>query len=159
MAGKQIAQATCILVASWYGMMFVHESGHCLAAWMSGAVVDRVDIPLLGFSKTEVSSADHPLLVVWGGPVLGVVAPLSILPFARKHFRDAILFFVGFCAVANGAYIGFGATLRVGDCQELRLHGAAVWQLWLFGLTSLLLGFYLWHRLGPLKRWFLPSKD
>jgi len=28
-------------------------------------------------------------------------------------------------------------------------HGSARWQLWLFGLTTVAAGLWLWHRQGP----------
>src|SRR5437867_3762034 len=56
---------------SWLGMQIVHELGHVLLAWASGETVDRVVLHPLVISRTDVSHARHPLLVAWGGPVLG----------------------------------------------------------------------------------------
>ncbi len=58
-------------------------------------------------------------------------------------------FFAGFCLIANGAYIAGGSFDGVGDCGQMLLHGSAIWQLWLFGLVTTPLGFWLWHRQGP----------
>ena len=51
--------------------------------------------------------------------------------------------------VANGAYIGGGSFAEIGDCGEMLRHGAAVWQLWLFGSLTVPAGFTLWNGEGP----------
>lgn len=42
-------------------MQIVHESGHVLAAWLSGATVERV--VLLPISRTDTNGVEHPLFV------------------------------------------------------------------------------------------------
>jgi hypothetical protein len=58
-------------------------------------------------------------------------------------------FFAGFCLIANGAYIGVGSFEGAGDAGDLVRHGAALWQLWTFGLVTAPLGLLLWHKQGP----------
>ncbi len=58
-------------------------------------------------------------------------------------------FFAGFCLIANGAYLAFGWTIGAGDAGDLLRHGAAVWQLVLFGLPTMALGLWFWNGLGP----------
>ena len=58
-------------IASWYGMMAVHEAGHCAAAWLTGGVVEKVYVPLLGFSQTFYHENPHPLAVAWAGAAGG----------------------------------------------------------------------------------------
>ena len=62
---------------------------------------------------------------------------------------NVLRFFAGFCLLANGAYIGVGSFYRIADAGDLLRHGAAHWQLWLFGLAACPIGLALWHRLGP----------
>jgi hypothetical protein len=57
-------------------------------------------------------------------------------------------FFAGFCLLANGLYIGFGSQTQAGDAGELLHHGAAMWQLVLFGLVVAPPGLWLWNGQG-----------
>ncbi len=58
-------------------------------------------------------------------------------------------FFAGFCCLANGLYLGAGSFGGVGDAGDLLRHGAARWELWLFGVPVSILGLWLWNGLGP----------
>lgn len=68
---------------SWYGMMVLHEAGHCAGAWLSGGAVARVDIPLLGFSQTRYRANPHPLFTAWAGPASGSLVSLLLLAGCR----------------------------------------------------------------------------
>jgi hypothetical protein len=57
-------------------------------------------------------------------------------------------FFTGFCLIANGAYLGAGSLIGAGDAGDLLRHGAAIWQLWTFGILTAPFGLYLWHGQG-----------
>jgi hypothetical protein len=139
------------LIASWLGMQAVHELGHVLAAQLTGARIVNVALHPLGISRTDVAENKSPLVVIWAGPTFGVLVPLVAWQLAAAvHVRVAFLlrFFAGFCLVANGLYLGLGSFGRIGDCGELLRHGAAPWQLWLFALMTVPLGFALWHGQG-----------
>src|SRR3954453_3051070 len=89
-----------ILVLSWLGMQIVHELGHVLAAWAGGDAVHRVVLHPLTISRTETSHERHPLLVIWGGPVLGVLLPLAALGLTRSflpRWSYLVRFFAGSC--------------------------------------------------------------
>ena len=147
----QLVLIASVVILSWLGMMGVHELGHVLGAWWTGATVERVVLHPLRISRTDVSSNTRPLVVAWSGPILGVLLPLAAWAVARSiRFRLIYLlrFFAGFCLVANGAYIGGGSLARIGDCGELLRHGAGTWQLWLFGVVSVIAGLWLWNGLG-----------
>jgi hypothetical protein len=140
------------LVLCWLGMMAVHEFGHVAGAWVTGGTVARVVVHPLTISRTDLADNPAPLAVVWAGPVLGVLLPLAAWGVAAAmRWRAAYLprFFAGFCLIANGAYIGVGSFERVGDAGTMLRHGAAAWQLWLFGLVTFPMGLALWHSLGP----------
>ena len=68
---------------SWLLMLVVHESGHVLQGWLSGAQLAAVHLPLFGFSRTDFAVNPHPLFVAWGGALWGCVLPLAILAVAR----------------------------------------------------------------------------
>lgn len=125
---------------SWLGMMAVHELGHVVAAWASGGTVQRVVLHPLAFSRTDVSPNISPLLVVWAGPVIGVVVPVLMWLMARLAIHSVawlFQFFAVFCLIVNGFYIGVGWTQRVGDAGDMLRLGCERWQLVLFGVTCL----------------------
>jgi hypothetical protein len=147
----QIVLIGSLLPMSWLAMMVVHEFGHVLGAWLTGATVAKVVAHPLTISRTELSDNPHPLFVAWAGPVGGVLLPLAALAlahFCRMPGTYLLRFFTGFCLIANGAYIGVGAFEGVGDAGDLLRHGAAMWQLWTFGVLTAPLGLLLWHTQG-----------
>lgn len=136
----------------WYGMMLVHEFGHCVGAWISGGTVQRVIFHPLRFTETVVDPDPHPLVTVWLGPILGVVLPVLIwcgLQLARLPGAHVARFAAGFCLLANGAYIGVGSFERVADAGTMLFYGSPVWTLWLFGFVAAPTGIAMWHGLGP----------
>ena len=155
---KKVARLLAVMVGlyvCWLGMMAVHEAGHVLHAWLSGGRVERVTIPLLGFSQTFLAVNPRPAFVAWGGPVWGCVIPLILLVVTmrvRRPVRQWLQFFAGFCLVANGAYLGVGWTSRVGDAGDLLRHGTPVWVLVAFGAVAVTGGIYVWHRLSATGR-------
>ena len=143
-----------LMALSWFAMMAVHEFGHVVGAIVSGGQVERVVLYPLTISRTDVSPNPSPLLVVWAGPLLGCLLPVAIslaIPKRRSVSRNVAMFFAGFCLLANGAYIAFGTFDRVGDCGVMLRHGSPLWLLIGFGAIAVLVGFYLWHRLGTIK--------
>jgi hypothetical protein len=147
------------LVTSWLGMQAVHELGHVCGAWITGGRVARVVLYPLTFSRTDLAVNPHPLLVVWAGPMIGVLLPVSLWLIAsavRVPGAFVLRFFAGFCLVANGLYIAAGRFDRVGDCGQMLRYGSQPWQLWLFGAVATPLGLWLWHGQG---RYFGLGKD
>jgi len=140
-----------MLVLSWLAMMIVHEAGHVIGARLTGGIVERVVLHPLAFSRTDVAPNPHPLVVVWSGPLLGVLLPaIAFAAASALKFQSAYLlrFFAGFCLIANGAYIGAGSFGRIGDAGVMLRHGSWAWQLWAFGAVALAAGLSLWHGLG-----------
>jgi hypothetical protein len=140
------------LVACWLGMQAVHEAGHVLGALATGARVERVVLHPLTISRTDVSENHWPLFVVWMGPIFGVAAPVAIwfiAMLAKLPGSFVLRFFAGFCLIANGGYLAFGALKRIGDCGTLLTHGAPLWSLILFGAVAMPLGLALWNGTGP----------
>src|ERR1700675_4207184 len=96
------------LLGSWLGMQEVHESGHVLGAAFSGGRVSWVVLHPLTISRTDLSYNPRPLVVVWSGPVVGVLLPLALWGVAawlRIPGTFVLRFFGGFCLLANGLYI------------------------------------------------------
>jgi len=128
-------------------MQVVHELGHVLAAWGSGAVVEQV--VLLPISRTDTVHVEYPLFVYGAGAAFGAVFPVLFwLLISGLRLKTAYLFrfFAGFCLVANGAYIGCDFSV-VGptDTGLLIEHGANRLLLVLFGVLGVSGGLFLWH--------------
>jgi hypothetical protein len=139
------------VLASWLGTQAVHELGHVVGAWMTGAQVTQVVLTPTTFSRTDVTHNTRPLVVVWAGPIVGAVLPLFLwlaARAARMPGEFVLRFFAGFCLIANGLYIGVGSFARIGDCGEMLRHGSPIALLRLFGLVTVPLGFALWHHQG-----------
>lgn len=156
---RDLVYRAFIVAACWYGMMAVHELGHVLGAWGTGGSVERVLLHPLAISRTDLAFHPRPLFVAWAGPIGGILLPVLAWGAARAtHFRHTPLlqFFAGFCLIANGAYLAGGSFAEIGDCGDLLRHGAAIWQLWLFGGVTAATGLYTWHRLG-LRRGVAPT--
>jgi hypothetical protein len=148
----QVLLIGTFLPLSWLGMMVVHELGHVLGAVATGGTVERVILHPLTISRTDVSPNPHPLVVVWAGPLVGVLLPLVLLVLfkaGRIPLAYMVQSFSGFCLIANGAYIGVGWFGRIGDAGDMLRYGSPMWCLWLFGVATFPLGLYLWNRLGP----------
>lgn len=139
------------VLGSWLGMQAAHESGHVLGAALAGGRVARVVLHPLAISRTDLAANPRPLLVAWGGPLVGVSLPLALWGIAaglRMPGGFVPRFFAGFCLIANGAYLAAGSLAGIGDAGELLRHGAPPWLLWLFGALAIPAGLRLWHRQG-----------
>ena len=143
------------LTACWFGMLAVHELGHVLSAWCSGATVVRV--VMLPISYTETAHVEYPLFVYGAGAVVGVIFPVLLWLIVRQfRWKTVYLFrfFAGFCLVANGAYIGLDFSVTgPTDAGLLIEHGAHRLLLVIFGIVCVATGLFLWH--GQ-SRFFFP---
>ncbi len=139
------------LLGSWLGMQAAHESGHALGAVLTGGEIATIVLHPLKISHTEVIKNRHPLVVVWAGPLVGVLLPLILwcpLTVTRVPGAFVARFFAGFCLIANGVYLGIGSFLGTGDCGEMLRQGSPVWVLRLFGGVVVPIGFWLWSGQG-----------
>lgn len=139
---------------SWLSMMVLHECGHVMHGWISGAQLVQVVLPPWGFSRTDFAANPHPLFVAWGGAIWGCLLPLAILAMIHITMtRHAYLarWFAGFCLIANGAYLAAGSFrgAEADDGSVILQSGGTQWQLLLFGVPAVAVGLYLWNGLGP----------
>jgi hypothetical protein len=147
----QVNLIALLALASWLAMQAVHEFGHVIGAWLTGGHVNRVILYPTVISRTDLSFNPHPLIVVWAGPLIGSLLPLPIWGLAIPLWRRGsylFRFFAGFCLIANGTYIGFGSFYRIGDASDMLRYGSSPWQLWLFGIVTIVAGLFLWNGLG-----------
>ena len=141
---------------SWLAMQVVHELGHVSAAWATGGRVSHVALHPLTISRTDVGLNPQPLVVVWSGAIVGAFFPLIIFVCAWAFRAPGLYlfrFFAGFCLVANGVYIGSGwfesmRTQFAADSSVILMNGSPLFTLAVFGLVTIPLGFFLWHRQG-----------
>jgi len=148
---RRLLLIAVLVYLSWLAMQAIHELGHVIAARLTGGEVVRVVIHPLAISRTDVAPNPAPLIVAWGGPVVGVAVPLLIIVVGRCwpsgcRARGYADFFVGFCLIANGAYIGLGSFGRVGDAGDLQRHGSPQWLLIAFGIVAISGGLFIWHQ-------------
>jgi hypothetical protein len=149
----QILLIVTFIGFSWLAMQVVHEAGHVLVARLTGGEVIKVALHPLIVSRTDLGANPHPLAVVWGGPLVGSALPLLVFALAAACRAPGVYlfrFFAGFCLIANGVYIGIGWLLADGaDPSVMTENGSPVWVLVAFGLLTVPVGLYLWHRQGP----------
>lgn len=132
-------------------MQVVHELGHVLGAVCTGAEINRLVLHPLSLSRTELASNPSPLVVVWLGPLLGVLLPLALWAGVRlvsESWAPFLRFFAGFCLIANGVYIAFGPADLVSDTGQMLAHGTPRWLMLVFGVSSLAAGLGLWNGQG-----------
>jgi hypothetical protein len=132
-------------------MQQIHEFGHVLGAWLTGAEVTQVVLHPLTISRTDLAHNPRPLVVVWAGPVIGALLPMLFWTVAsglRLPAAFLLRFFAGFCLIANGAYIAGGSFHRVGDCGQMLEQASPMPVLWLFGAVTIPMGLWLWHKQG-----------
>lgn len=148
---RQVLLLITFIPWCWLAMMVVHECGHVVAACITGATIERVVLHPLAISRTDLGENPNPLLVSWAGALVGSVVPLmawALAAWCTVKWSPMVRFFAGFCLVANGVYLGFGAWTGDGDAGDLLRAGAASWQLFCFGFFATALGLRLWHGLG-----------
>jgi hypothetical protein len=148
----QILLVSTFLPLCWLLMQAVHELGHVAGAVATGGSVSKVVLHPLAISRTDAAGSRSPRLVVWAGPIAGVLLPLALLTvagIARLKWTYLARFFAGTCLIANGAYLGAGSFQRAADAGDLIRYGSPLGHLWLFAVVTLPLGFYLWNGLGP----------
>ncbi len=147
----QIGLIGAFVAFCWLGMQAVHELGHCIGAWSTGGRVAGVYLHPLSISGTFLAYNPRPLVVVWAGPLLGALLPVSVYLLAKILRIPGLYlfrFFAGFCMVANGIYIGLGSFGGVLDAGDMMRLGSPQWLLILFGIVATGIGLYLWNGLG-----------
>jgi hypothetical protein len=154
----RVFQALLVLATiavSWLAMLALHELGHVLMGWLTGARGPTVVLPLFGISRTEFAHNPHPLAVAWGGALFGCLLPMALFAaarcFATKQNVFLLAWLTGFCLIANGGYL-LGGVILTGsgdDGSVILQHGGLRWQLLTFGVMAIAGGLCLWNGLGP----------
>jgi hypothetical protein len=140
-----------LIAACWYGMLIMHESGHVLAARITGGAVQRVVLLPWTFSRTDVDPNPHAAVVAWAGAIFGGLCPYILSGVSRlvaRQWTKPTAFFAGFCLIANGAYLATVLVLPVGDTEDLLRLGAPAWIMATVVIPMFGAGLWLWHTLG-----------
>lgn len=148
---EQILLVASFLAFSWLAMQVVHELGHVVGAYMTGAKVERVVLHPWSISRTDLGSNLRPGVVAWAGPLLGALLPLLIFLVAKVCRTPGIYlvrFFAAFCLIANGAYIALGPADGLLDSTVMAQAGTPRAAMLLFGLFTVPVGLYLMHGQG-----------
>lgn len=112
-----------LLVASWCVMTFIHELGHIICGYACGGTLTDADLLPWHLPYSIFEPDPLPLVTLWGGPILGVMIPLTIAFLIRAKWMWFIAYF---CLLANGAYIATAwiSGDRFHDTPKMLEHGA-----------------------------------
>ena len=137
---KRNLKFVLLLIAAWCTMTLVHEAGHVLCGWSCGGTLQSADfLPWhLPFSIFEPDP--HPLMTLWGGPVLGVLIPMAVAWLFRS---DELWFIAFFCVLANGMYLATAwiSGDRYLDTPKLLEHGAFPVTIGIYCLVTIGFGY------------------
>lgn len=101
-----------VALASYIGVLLIHESGHLIAAqWMRCEVLSIQLYPIFGITKFETpwSKFDH-CIIAWGGVIAQVVVAIPVVGwvilFGYTRFEpiNALLALLGFFSLGIAAF-------------------------------------------------------
>lgn len=128
----------------WLAMMLTHELGHVFAAYATGGVLTSVELRPAYLSHTLVRPNPRPSVVLWGGFLVGWLAPFLTIPAWRiqRGFVGPVLrAWAAFCLLAGGSYLAIGGSERLTDTGQLIHVGWRPLLLVGIGLTVAVIGY------------------
>jgi Zn-dependent protease len=133
--------------AGFVAMLFIHETGHLIAARQRGLAVGLPTfIPFVGAwieLKDMPHDAETEAYVGLGGPLLGTVGALACWYLARNYNIDWLL------AVAySGFFLNLFNLIPVPPLDGGRITGVLSPRIWLLGIP--ILGAMMWYRFSAL---------
>lgn len=136
----RIARFTAMLALAWVVMAWSHECGHLIGGAISGGVLTDFDLTPSRMPFSLHSPDPHPLVTLWSGPIIGVLAPLLVALLARHHL---VWFVADFCLLANGVYLALAWITddRFLDTPRLLQAGASPVWIGLFCLATIGVGY------------------
>lgn len=142
---RRIVWFVLMLAAAWYTMVLTHEFGHICCGWLSGGTLAAADLRPWALPWRRFKPDPHPLVTLWGGPVLGVVVPWA----AASLTRHREMWFVShFCTLANGVYLALAWLTgdRWLDTARLLDEGASSVAVGIYCLTTICCGYVGFRR-------------
>lgn len=121
-------------------MTLTHELGHIIAGWCSGGSLQAADLIPWHLPYSIFQPDPRPLITLSGGPLLGVLVPLSVAVIVRRNWS---WFVSHFCTLANGAYVATAwfSDDRHLDTPRLLAHGASHLSIGLYCLLTIGFGY------------------
>lgn len=119
----RLATFILLLIVGWCLMATVHELGHLLCGWASGAQLLQAELRPWRLPYSLFSPDPYPLITLWGGPLIGIAVPVLLAVLIRRNWS---WFLADFCLLANGLYLAvgwFSGDAHLDTTQLLR-HGA-----------------------------------
>lgn len=132
---QRILKLAVALLVSWCVMTMTHEAGHIVCGWATGGTLQQADLLPWHLPSSHFEPNPHPLITLWGGPLLGALVPV-LLAFGLR--RSEGWFVAHFCLLANGCYLALAWITgdRLLDTAQLLTHGAHPMWIGLYcGLT------------------------
>jgi hypothetical protein len=144
-ARRRVLRFTLLLVFAWSVMVTTHELGHIVSGCCLGGTLDDFDIRPWRLPYSLFSADPHPLLTLWGGPVLGVLMPLAMALLIRT---PAIWFVANFCLLANGIYLALAWVAGDShlDTPRILQHGGSAVHVAIFCLITVGIGYVRFRR-------------
>lgn len=142
-----------LLVVSWCVMTLAHEAGHLVGGWLGGGTLHSADLWPWHLPYSIFDPDPQPLVTLWSGPLLGVLAPLAVAACAGRSW---VWFVADFCLLANGVYLALGwfSADRFLDTARLLESGASPAVVALYCAATLGTGYSRFRRdlIGLLTR-------
>lgn len=129
-----------LLILSWCVMTFTHELGHIITGCCSGGHLQKWDLAPWRLPYSFFDPNPHPLLTLWGGPILGAVIPCVVATVWRSNRGWFVAYF---CVLANGIYLllAWWSGERFLDTPQLLEQGASRFSVGLFCLVTISMGY------------------
>jgi hypothetical protein len=142
---KRLTIFLLLLAVSWCVMTFSHEAGHVIAGWASGGTLQHADLLPWHLPHSSFDPDPRPLVTLWGGPLLGLLVPLTIAFLVRRGWT---WFIAHFCFLANGAYLAASWITgeRYLDTPRLLEQGAHPATIAIYCLVTIVVGYVGFRR-------------
>jgi hypothetical protein len=153
---QRLSKLIFLLIVSWCIMTVTHEAGHVICGWLGGARLRSADLRPWHLPYSLFDPDPHPLLTLWGGPLLGVLLPTAIALSIRQNWS---WFIACFCLLANGLYLAMAWMVgeRELDTAKLLAHGASPLTLAVYCFLTIGVGYWGFRRQCIKVLWPLAS--
>lgn len=141
----RVVKLLLLLLIAWCVMTLTHELGHVTAGWAGGGQLVMAELRPWRLPYSLHQPDPHPLVTLWGGPILGVVLPTLMACAVRRNW---VWLIAGFCLLANGTYLAvawFSDDAQL-DTQKLLHAGAAGWMIWGYSAVCIGAGYGMFRR-------------
>ncbi|HBH53001.1 MAG TPA: hypothetical protein DDY91_14030 [Planctomycetaceae bacterium] len=137
-----------LLVGAWFAMTSTHELGHLIGGWCGGGTLVSADLWPWHLPHSLFAPDPHPLLTLWGGPLLGVGIPVLTALVLRRPW---VWFIAASCVLANGLYLATAwvAGDRYLDTPRLLEQGASPFTISLYCFATLGWGYWTLRKTLP----------